>query len=84
MVKLRTDALREEPRYQNTPVIPLHHEESILEWLHNTGRLVSRGTEEFYYQDEEEAEELAEVIGTGDLYDFATEEEAEESGLDWV
>jgi hypothetical protein len=81
MVKLRTHALREEPRYQKTMVIPLQHEESILEWLHNTGRLVSRGTEEFYYPDEEEAEELAEAIETNDLYDFDTEEEAEELGL---
>ncbi|MBW4642738.1 MAG: DUF3134 domain-containing protein [Goleter apudmare HA4340-LM2] len=82
MVKLRTHALREEPRYQKTSVVPLQHEESIIEWLQNTGRLISRGTDEFYYQDEEEAEELAEVIGTNDLYDLDADEEVEDLELD--
>jgi len=72
MVKLSNPALHEEPRHQPAAIIPLKHQESLLDWLASTGRLDPYVFVEHYYEDEEEdAEEVEEMI---DPYDFAPEE----------
>lgn len=71
MVKLSNPALHEEPRHQPAAIIPLKREETLLDWLASTGRLEPYVFVENYYEDEEEdAEEVVEIIHT---YDFATE-----------
>ncbi|BAZ50675.1 hypothetical protein NIES4103_32920 [Nostoc sp. NIES-4103] len=76
MVKLSNPALHEEPRHQPTPVVLLKQEQSLLDWLESTGRLVPHVSVEYYYQDEEEDEEedVAEFIDSVDAYALETEE----------
>jgi hypothetical protein len=75
MVKLLNPALHEEPRHQPTVIMPLKQEESILDWLQSTGRLVPSVSVEYYYDDEEDVEEeVTEVMDTVDTYDLETEE----------
>jgi hypothetical protein len=72
MVKQSNPGLHEEPRYQPAPIIPLKQEESLLDWLQNTGRLVSYPSVDYSYEDEvEEDEEVAELV---DAFDFEAEE----------
>ncbi|WP_414575944.1 DUF3134 domain-containing protein [Anabaena sp. CCY 9402-a] len=72
MVKQSNPGLHEEPRYQPAPIIPLKQEESLLDWLQNTGRLVSYPSVDYSYEDEvEEDEEVAELM---DTFDFEAEE----------
>ncbi len=68
MVEQLNSAVHEEPRNQRAYVIPLQQENSFLEWLRDSGRLIPRGTEESYSYDEEE-EEIAEIVEQ-DTYDF--------------
>ncbi|WP_066381427.1 MULTISPECIES: DUF3134 domain-containing protein [unclassified Anabaena] len=72
MVKRSNPPLREEPRYQPAPIIPLKQEESLLEWLQHTGRLVSYPSVDYHYEDEEEEEEY--VADLVDEFDFQAEE----------
>jgi hypothetical protein len=72
MVKQLNSALHEEPRNQRTYVIPLKQENSFLEWLRDSGRLIPRGDEEYYSDDEEDEEEIAEIVGN-DAYNFEEE-----------
>ena len=64
-------SLREEPRYQPAAVIPLKQDDSILEWLEATGRMLARETVDDSYLDdgEEEISELMVDDGTYDLDD---------------
>ncbi|AFY49749.1 Protein of unknown function (DUF3134) [Nostoc sp. PCC 7524] len=73
MVKQSNPALHEEPRHLPAPIIPLKQEESLLDWLHSTGRLVSYPSVDFYYEDEGEEEEeyVADMV---DEFDFPAEE----------
>ncbi|RUR86665.1 DUF3134 family protein [Chlorogloeopsis fritschii PCC 9212] len=80
MVKPSEPVLHEEPRNQRAAVIPLKHEESFLEWLRNRGRLISRGTEEYYDYDDEEEEELSSIM-SNTTYDYE-EQETEELDLE--
>ncbi|MFN6568564.1 hypothetical protein A6770_00645 [Nostoc minutum NIES-26] len=75
MVKLSNPALYEEPRHQLTAIIPLKQEESLLDWLQSTGRLVRHVSVEYYYQDEEEDEEedVAEFVDPMDAYNLEAE-----------
>ena len=57
-------SLRQEPRSQRAPVIPLQHEASILDWLERTGRLIARDVHDYDYSDDEE--EIVEVLGVDD------------------
>ena len=75
MVKLSNPALHEEPRHQPTAIVPLKQEESLLDWLQSTGRLVRHVSVEYYYQDEEEdeEEEVVEFVDPIDAYAFEDE-----------
>ena len=42
MIKQYNPSLRQEPRYQALPIIPLKMTESLLAWLKRTGRLKPR------------------------------------------
>lgn len=81
MVKQLSSALHEEPRNQRAFVIPLKQENSFLEWLRDTGRLIPRTAEEYFSYDEEEEEgEIAEIVGYNS-YNLE-EEETEEIELE--
>jgi hypothetical protein len=72
MVKQSNPGLHEEPRYQPAPIIPLKQEESLLDWLYSSGRIVSYPSVDYYYQEEvEEEEDVAELV---DAFDFEAEE----------
>jgi hypothetical protein len=72
MVKLSNPALHEEPRYQATPIIPLKQEESLIDWLQNSGRLMSYPSVDYYYEEEGDEEEYVEELV--DSFDFEEEE----------
>ncbi|MEB3179123.1 MAG: DUF3134 family protein [Nostocaceae cyanobacterium] len=74
MINRNHSPLHEEPLSQTAPVIPPQQDESILDWLQRTGRLVPRTSVE-YADEQETEEELQEIIGTGDSYEFEQEEE---------
>lgn len=76
MVKLSNPALHEEPRHQPAAIIPLKQEESLLDWLQSSGRLVRHVSVENYYQDEEEdeEEEVVEFLEPMDSYALEDEE----------
>jgi hypothetical protein len=62
-------SLRQEPRTASAAIIPLQQESSILDWLENTGRLISRETTEYNYgDDEEEINEL--MAGEDNSFDL--------------
>lgn len=46
MSKMYNPSLRREPRYEPASVIPLNQDNSILEWLKNSGRLIARDEKE--------------------------------------
>ncbi|QSJ18038.1 DUF3134 domain-containing protein [Nostoc sp. UHCC 0702] len=75
MVKLSNPALHEEPRHQPTGIVPLKQEESLLDWLESTGRLVPHVSVEYYYQDEEqdEEEDVEEFVDPMDAYALEAE-----------
>jgi Protein of unknown function (DUF3134) len=56
--------LREEPRNQRADVIPLKPESSLLDWLGNKGRIVTRDVQEPDFQDGEE--EIDSLMGVED------------------
>lgn len=57
-------SLREEPRDQRAAVIRSRSESSMLDWLHSSGRLIARDTQEPEYPLEEE-----EISGLMDVDD---------------
>ncbi|MEH2323271.1 MAG: DUF3134 domain-containing protein [Nostoc sp.] len=56
--------LREEPRNQRAHVIPLKPESSLLDWLENKGRVITRDVQEPDFQDGEE--EIDSLMGVKD------------------
>ncbi|MEH2191108.1 MAG: DUF3134 domain-containing protein [Nostoc sp.] len=62
--------LREEPRNQRAHVIPLKPESSLLDWLENKDRIITRDVHEPDFQDGEE--EINSLMGVEDGigYDF--------------
>jgi Protein of unknown function (DUF3134) len=78
MVKLHNPALHEEPINKLPSVIPLKQEESILEWLQNTGHLVSHGLDTDYYEEVDEEEELTEFLDDTNIYALRADEGEEE------
>jgi Protein of unknown function (DUF3134) len=56
--------LREEPRNQRAHVIPLKPESSLLDWLENKGRIITRDVQEPDFQDGEE--EIDSLMGVED------------------
>jgi hypothetical protein len=76
MVKLFNPALHEEPRHQPAAILPLKHEDSLLDWLASTGRLQPYVFVEHYYDDEEEdAEDVVEEVDTFEAQEFEDLEE---------
>lgn len=74
MVKLYNSALHEEPRNQEPAIIPPRQDNSLLNWLSKTGRLVAREAGEHNYEEIEE-EELEELMETTDTHGFEEEQE---------
>jgi hypothetical protein len=72
MVKPYNPALHEEPRHQPTAIVPLTQKESLLDWLANSGRLVSYVSVDQNYDDDEDIEDDVEEIM--DTYNLQTEE----------
>lgn len=67
-------SLREQPRSERAPVIPIQQESSILDWLESTGRLLAREAHDFDYSDNEE--EIAELMAVDDgTYDIDDDDE---------
>lgn len=68
---MHNSPLREQPREQRAGVIPLKHESSLLDWLHATGRLISRDQQEpeFLDVDEEGVTDFLDSDDVGDIYD---------------
>ncbi|MEH2137588.1 DUF3134 domain-containing protein [Nostoc sp.] len=56
--------LREEPRNQRAHIIPIKPESSLLDWLENKGRIITRDVHEPYFQDGEE--EINSLMGVED------------------
>lgn len=56
--------LREEPRNQRAHVIPLKPESSLLDWLENKGRIITRDVQEPDFQNSEE--EIDSLMGVED------------------
>ncbi|HAX90488.1 MAG TPA: hypothetical protein DD379_09145 [Cyanobacteria bacterium UBA11162] len=57
-------SLREEPREQLAQVIPVKQEDSLLNWLESSGRLLARDTNDQDFLDDEE--EITELMGVDD------------------
>lgn len=57
-------SLRETPRNQPAPIIPIMQESSLLDWLENTGRLLARDSVDYDYLDDEE--EISELMSGDD------------------
>jgi GTP-dependent phosphoenolpyruvate carboxykinase len=81
MVMLHNPALSVQPRNQPAGVIPLRQEESLLNWLENTGRLVGPSSIEVPDYSEVEAEELEEIMEPMLTYGY-DEEMADPEQLD--
>lgn len=60
--------LREEPRTQRAPVIPLKQELSLIDWLKQTGRLIPRVEQEQDFAESEE--EISEFLGGDDASSY--------------
>ena len=55
---------RIEPRTQKATIVPSEERSSILDWLENSGRLISRDTQERdILKSDEEDEEINELMG---------------------
>jgi phosphopantothenoylcysteine synthetase/decarboxylase len=65
---MHNPSLRQEPRYEPAPVIPVNKDSSIIEWLEKNGRLTKREKEERELILEDELE-LSEFMDTDDTYD---------------
>jgi len=73
--------LREQPREQRAAVIPAKPESSLLDWLHSSGRLISRDTvQELEYLEEEE--EISGLIDSDDIADDIYSDDSDDLDLD--
>lgn len=70
---MHNPSLRQQPRHESAPPIPLKQDGSILDWLERTGRLISRDEPEEDYLKEEA--ELVELMGGEDDSDYEADEE---------
>lgn len=66
---MRNPALHEQPRNQPAKVIPVQRDASILDWLEQTGRLLSRETSDFDYSEPDEEEINALMSGDDGGFD---------------
>ena len=65
---MKNPALRQEPRYEPAPVIPLKQDGSLLDWLEAQGRIIFR-EEKIIEPQRQEDEEISELI-EGEEIDF--------------
>lgn len=66
---MHNPSLRQEPRYEPAPVIPVNKDSSIIEWLERTNRLIPREKEDHELLLEDELE-ISEFMDTDDTYDI--------------
>ncbi|MFN6461324.1 MAG: DUF3134 domain-containing protein [Nostoc sp. DedVER02] len=71
--------LREEPRNQRAHVIPLKPESSLLDWLENKGRIVTRDVQEPDFQDGEE--EIDSLMGVEDGIGYDLDDDDDDIGI---
>lgn len=72
-------SLRESPRSERAPVLPQRQQPSILSWLEQSGRLLSRESSDFdYFEEEEEINELM----AGDDNSFDIDDDDDELDLE--
>ena len=57
-------SLREQPRQQPAPIIPMERHASILDWLESSGRLLARQPSDPEYKDDEA--EINALMGSDD------------------
>ena len=79
VTRYSSPALREEPRNQRTKIIYTRENESLFQWIKNTGRFKPREPDEA--NDPEMLEELDEIMETSIYEQEKEEEEVEESYL---
>ena len=77
MTLIKNNSMREEPRGQRAQVIPPRKDESLLEWLENSGRFISGEVAGYNFRDEAETEELSEYMGSVEAFDFDAEDDDE-------
>lgn len=63
---MHNPSLRQIPRRQPAEVLPSREDPSILVWLEKTGRLKPREEEEIKLEEEVEAEELSDLMGSSE------------------
>jgi hypothetical protein len=68
---MKNPALRQEPRYEPAPVIPLKHEIPLLEWLKENNRILFREQKLDLPSPIEENDEIDEIIEEDDVDSFA-------------
>jgi phosphopantothenoylcysteine synthetase/decarboxylase len=76
----KNPALFQVPRNQPAALIPVQRDASILDWLEQTGRLISREATGFEYKDDEE--EINELMGNEDNNDSFDDDDDDSLELD--
>ncbi|MEH2096406.1 hypothetical protein CDG77_29370 [Nostoc sp. 'Peltigera membranacea cyanobiont' 213] len=71
--------LREEPRNQRAHVIPIKPESSLLNWLENKGRIITRDVHEPDFQDGEE--EINSLMGGEDGIGYDLDDDDDDIGI---
>lgn len=82
MAVIKNNSMREEPRGQRAQVIPPRQDESLLEWLENSGRFISGEVPGYNFREEAESEELSEYMGAAEPFDFDAEDDDDLVTLD--
>ncbi len=75
MAMIKNNSMREEPRGQRAQVIPPRKDESLLEWLENSGRFITGEVAGYGFREEADSEELSEYMGAAEPFDFDAEDD---------
>ena len=78
---MKNPALRQEPRYEPAPVIPLKQDGSLLDWLEAQGRIIFR-EEKIHEVPGQEDEEISELIEGEEIEYDRDYDDHEEDELD--
>ncbi len=74
-------SLREQPRQQPAPIIPMERHASILDWLEDSGRLLARQPSDPEYKDDEA--EINALMGSEDnSFDEEDDDDDDDADLD--